>query len=240
MKKFAAFIVLFFCVATGFAQYNDSTFHRINVTSTGSINKTNDGRSYLLNNGVNFGIKKKDVVLSSTNTFVYGNQNNTLTNRDFSSSLFFNLYKTLPRFYYWGLLNYNTSYSLKINNQILGGVGVAYSIIDNKDAYINFSDGVLYDKSSLLGGSLDYSTYRNSFRINYHFAITQIITLDGSNFLQSSFNNGNDYIIKSTNTISFKLNKWINLTSSLNYNRMNITSRENLLFTYGLSFDKYF
>ena len=240
MKKFAAFIALLFCVTTAFAQYNDSTFYRINVTSTGSINKTNDGRSYLLNNGLNFGIKKKDVVLSATNTFVYGNQNNTLTNRDFSSSLFFNLYKTLPRFYYWGLLNYNTSYSLKINNQILGGVGVAYSIIDNKDAYINFSDGVLYDKSSLLGGSLDYSTYRNSFRVNYHFAITQIITLDGSNFLQSSFKNGNDYIIKSTNTISFKLNKWINLTSSLNYNRMNITSRENLLFTYGLSFDKYF
>ena len=240
MKKFASFIVLFFSVATAFAQYNDSTFYRINVTSTGSVNKTNDGRSYLLNNGLNFGIKKKDVVLSATNTFVYGNQNNTLTNRDFSSSLFFNLYKTLPRFYYWGLLNYNTSYSLKINNQILGGVGVAYSIVDNKDAYINFSDGVLYDKSSLLGGSLDYSTYRNSFRVNYHFAITQIITLDGSNFLQSSFNNGNDYIIKSTNTIAFKLNKWINLTSSLNYNRMNITSRENLLFTYGLSFDKYF
>ena len=240
MKKFATFIALFFCVATAFAQYNDSTFYRINVTSTGSINKTNDGRSYLLNNGLNFGIKKKDVVLSATNTFVYGNQNSTLTNRDFSSSLFFNLYKTLPRFYYWGLLNYNTSYSLKINNQFLGGVGVAYSIIDTKDAYINFSDGVLYDKSNLLGGSLDYNTYRNSFRVNYHFGITQIINLDGSNFLQNSFNNGNDYIIKSTNTISVKLNKWISLTSSLNYNRMNITQRENLLFTYGLSLDKYF
>ena len=240
MKGLSVFLFFFFCVATAFAQYNDSTFYRINVTSTGSINKTNDGRSYLLNNGLNFGIKKKDVVLSANNTFVYGNQNSTLTNRDLSSSLLFNLYKTLPRFYYWGLLNYNTSYSLKINNQILGGVGVAYSIIDTKDAYINFSDGVLYDKSNLLGGALDYNTYRNSFRLNYHFAINQFITLDGSNFLQSSLKDGSDYIIKSTNSISFKLNKWINLTSSLNYNRMNITSRENLLFTYGLSFDKYF
>src|SRR5215216_100921 len=101
MKQLVAISFFFFCAATAFAQYNDSTFYRINVTSTGSINKTNDGRSYLLNNGVNFGIKKKDVVLNATNTFVYGNQNGTLTNRDFSSSLNFNLYKTLPNFYYW-------------------------------------------------------------------------------------------------------------------------------------------
>lgn len=232
--------ILFISTAT-FAQYNDSTFYRATLTSTGSINKTNDGRANLLNNVVSFGIKKKDIVLNSTNSFVYGNQNNTLTNRDFSSSLFFNLYKTLPRFYYWGLLNYNTSYSLKINNQFLGGLGAAYSIIDTKSAYINFSDGILYDKSSLLGRSLDYHTMRNSFRLNFHFAINNdLVVFDGSNFLQSSLNDGNDYIIKSVTSVSVKLRKWISLTSSLNYNKMNITSRQNLLLTYGLTLDKYF
>src|SRR5436305_1756201 len=97
--------ILFFSVRAS-AQYNDSTFYRATLTSTGSVNKTNDGRSNLLNNVLSFGIKKKDIVLNTTNSFVYGNQNSTLTNRDFSSSLFFNLYKTLPHFYYWGLLNY--------------------------------------------------------------------------------------------------------------------------------------
>jgi len=239
MKQLLALSFLFFCVTTAFAQYNDSTFYRVNVTSTGSINKTTDGRSYLLNNGINFGIKKKDIVLTSTNTYVYGRQNNTLTNNDFSSSLFFNLYKTLPHFYYWGLLNYNTSYSLKINNQFLGGLGAAYSIVDTKNTYINFSDGILYDKSNLLT-NLDYDTYRNSFRLNFHFAFNDLVVLDGSNFLQSSLSDGNDYIIKSTTSVSVKLRKWISLTTSLNYNKMNITRSENLLFTYGLTLDKYF
>ena len=184
-------------------------------------------------------IKKKDVVLNATNTFVYGNQNGTLTNRDFSSSLNFNLYKTLPNFYYWGLLNYNTSYSLKINNQFLGGLGVAYNFLDSKNSYLNLSDGILYDKSNLLA-NLDYNTFRNSFRLAFRFSFNDVVIVDGNNFLQSSLSNGNDYIIKSNTSISFKLRKWISLTTALNYNRMNITQRENLLLTYGVTIDKFF
>lgn len=239
MKVLVSSVVLFFCVATAFGQFNDSTFYRINVTSTGSVNKTNDGRAYLFNNGINFGIKKKDVVLNANNTFVYGNQNDRLTNRDFSSSLNFNLYKTLPNFYYWGLLNYNTSYSLKINNQFLGGLGVAYNFLDSKTSYLNLSDGILYDKSNLLT-NLDYNTFRNSFRLAFRFSFNDVVVIDGNNFLQSSLSNGNDYIIKSSTSVSFKLRKWIGLTTALNYNRMNITQRENLLLTYGVTIDKFF
>ena len=239
MKHFLATSLLFFCVATAFGQFNDSTFYRFSVTSTGAINKTNDGRSYLLNNGLNFGIKKKDVVLNATNTFVYGNQNSTLTNRDFSSALNFNLYKTLPNFYYWGLLNYNTSYSLKINNQFLGGLGVAYNFLDSKSSYLNVSNGILYDKSNLLT-NLDYNTFRNSFRLAFRFSFNDLVVIDGNNFLQSSLSNGNDYIIKSSTSVSIRLRKWISFTTAFNYNRMNITQRENLLLTYGLTLDKYF
>jgi hypothetical protein len=170
---------------------------------------------------------------------VYGKQNANLTNNDFSSSLFFNLYKTFKHFYYWGLLNYNTSYSLKVNNQLLAGAGIAYSLIDKKDAYLNISDGILYDQSNLLA-NLNYNTYRNSFRLQYHFAVKELITLDGSNFLQSSLSNSNDYIIRSTTTLGFKLRKWISLTTALTYNKMNITRSDNLTFTYGLVLDKYF
>lgn len=239
MKALLISLVLTVCVVTTYGQYNDSTFYRINVTSTGSINKTNDGRAYLMNNGVNFGIKKKDIVLNANNSFVYGNQNDRLTNRDFSSSLNFNLYKTLPNFYYWGLLNYNTSYSLKINNQFLGGLGVAYNFLDSKTSYLNVSDGILYDKGTLLG-NLNYSTFRNSLRLAFRFSFNDILVIDGNNFLQSSLSNGNDYIIKSNTSVSFKLRKWISLTTALNYNRMNITQRENLLLTYGVTIDKFF
>ncbi|MFA6084584.1 hypothetical protein [Mucilaginibacter sp.] len=40
--------------------------------------------------------------------------------------------------------------------------------------------------------------------------------------------------------MGFRLRKWISLTTSLTYNKMNITSSDNLNFTYGLAFDKYF
>lgn len=221
------------------AQFNDTTNYHLVLSSAGSVNKTDNATAYLLNNSLNFGIKKKSVVLNSSNTWIYGKQNNSLTNNDFSSSLFFNLYKSIPHFYYWGLLNYNTSYSLKINNQILAGAGVAYSVVDRKNVYVNLSDGALYDQSNLLG-NLNYHTWRNSFRLQFHFAAGDLVTLDGSNFLQSAFANADDYIIRSTTTLGLKLKKWISLTTSLTYNKMNITGSDNLVFTYGLTLDKYF
>ena len=232
-----AILILHFFTAN--AQYTDTTHYHIMLASTGSINKTDNSNVYLLNNALNFGIKEKSIVLNSTNSWVYGKQNNMLTNNDFSSALFFNLYKTLPHFYYWGLLNYNTSYSLKINNQLLAGLGIAYSVVDEKNTYINLSDGVLLDQSDLLVNDI-YHTYRNSFRVQFHFAVQNLVTIDGSNFFQNSFSRGNDYIIRSTTTLGLKLRKWLSLTTSLTYNKMNITSSNNLIFTYGITVDRYF
>jgi hypothetical protein len=239
MKKLIWVILLITYFRTVQAQFNDSIYHHIVLSSTGSINKTDDATAYLLNNSLNFGIKKKDIWLNATNTWIYGKQNSALTNNDFSSSLFFNLYKTLPHFYYWGLVNYNTSYSLKINNQLLAGAGIAYSVIDKKNTYVNVSDGVLFDQSDLLANQI-YHTWRNSLRLQLRLIIKDMITLDESDFLQSAFNNRRDYIIRSNTTLGIKLKKWISLTTSLTYNKMNITSSDNLIFTYGLTVDKYF
>lgn len=239
MKKLIILIILITICRTASAQFNDTTHHHLVMSSTGSVNKTDDATAYLLNNSLTFGIKKKNMVLNATGSWIYGKQNNQLTNNDLTSALFFNLYKTFPHFYYWGLVNYNTSYSLKINNQLLAGAGVAYSVLDKPNTYINLSDGVLFDQSDLLVSQI-YHTWRNSFRLNFHFAVKDIITLDGSNFLQNAFNNGDDYIIRSTTTLGLKLKKWISLTTSLTYNKMNITHSDNLIFTYGITLDKYF
>jgi len=221
------------------AQFTDSTNYHLVLSAAGSINKTNTDVAYLLNNALNFGIKRKSIVLNTSNSWLYGKQNKDLSNDDFSSTLNFNLYKTLPHFYYWGLLNYNTSYSLKINHQLLAGLGIAYNIVDKENFYVNISNGILYDKSNLLTNEI-YHTYRNSFRIQYHFSIKELIVFDGNNFLQSSFDRKEDYIIRSVNRLGIKLRKWITLNTSLNYNKMNITNRENLNLTYGLTLDKYF
>ncbi len=225
------------------AQFNDTTHYRASYNSAGSINKADNGSSYLLNNGLMFEVKKQDMLLNSTNTWVYGRSNGSLTNNDYSSYLNFDLYKTFPHFYYWGLANYNTSYSLKINNQLLAGLGVAYKILDRKNASLNLSDGVLYDRSDLFLNDTthdDYHAYRNSLRLQFRFIIRNLLTISSSDFLQNSFSRGSDYIIRSNISFAFKLNKWLSLTSALVYNRMNRTRSENTLFTYGLTADRYF
>ncbi|QHS57033.1 DUF481 domain-containing protein [Mucilaginibacter sp. 14171R-50] len=226
-----------------YAQFNDSTHYHTAFQSSGSINKTNDGAAYLLNNAFRFNIKKKDISLNFSNNWIYGKQNGNLSNNDFSTALDFNLYKGIPHFFYWGLVNYNTSYSLKINNQLLAGAGIAYSLFDSANTYLNISDGVLFDSSDLMlaNNKRDvYQTYRNSLRLQFRFNIKDRVVIDGSNFLQNSMQQQSDYIIRSTTSLSFKLQKWLSLTTSLNYNRVNRTNSENLLFTYGVTAEKWF
>lgn len=241
--KWGLLLVLMLLSKYGYAQFSDTVHYHVSFVPSGSINKTNDGTVYLLNNAMKFNVKQKDVSLNFTNNWIYGKQNNSLTNNDFSSALDFNLYKTFPHFFYWGLANYNTSYSLKINNQLLTGLGIAYSIYDRKNTYLNISDGVLYDQSDLiLSNNIRdvYHTYRNSLRLSFRFDLKDLIVLDGNDFLQNSFDRRHDYIIRSTTNLSVKLRKWLSLTTSLNYNRLNRTRSENLLFTYGLTIEKYF
>jgi len=240
---FLSFIYLLTSRYNAVAQFNDTTYYHVMFSPSGSINRTNDGTAYLSNNLLKFNIKKKDVVLNFTNTFVYGKQNKTLTNNDRSHQLDLDLFKTFPHFFYWGLVNYNKSYSLKINSQLLAGAGIAYSFVDTKNAYINVSDGLLYDQSDLMlpGGVQDvYHTYRNSVRLSLHFNINDLVVLNSVNFLQNSLDRGYDNIIRSTTDLSLKINKWLGLTTALNYARQNRTKSQSTLFTYGLAFEQYF
>ena len=225
------------------AQFTDSTNYLARYTSTGSINTTNESKAYLLNNALRFGIRKKSISLNFNNNWVYGKQNQQLTNNDFSSTLDFNLYKSIPHFFYWGLANYNTSRSLKINNQLLAGAGVAYSLFDIEEAYLNISNGLLYDNSDIFleDGTRDqYETTRNSLRLSLRFVVFKNIVLSNTTFLQNSLTNSADYIVKSDAALTFKLNKWLGFNTSYKYNRVSRTNRENSLLSYGLTFERYF
>lgn len=225
------------------AQFNDSVSHYVGYASTGTINKTNDGNSYVFSNVVRFNISRKDVAVNTTNSYIYGQQRGNLTNNDFSSALDFNLFKTIPHFYYWGLANYDRSYSLKINNRMQTGLGGAYKLIDKKTGTLNLSDGILFEYGDINTGSTTrkvYRIFRNSLRIRFRWVIRDVIILDGNNFLQSSLTDKNDYNLRSVTSLSFKLVKWLNFTTAANYNRLNATGRETLLITFGLTTDKYF
>lgn len=238
--------LLVFCILIsgfgGYAQFNDSTFYHINYTSTGVLNKTNDNNSFLLTNALRFNVSKKSVTVNFNTTWLYGEQRQALTNNDLSSTLDFNLYKSIPHFYYWGLASFDKSYSLKINHRLQAGLGGAYNVIDQKNAFFGISDGILYEQSDLQQptGRDKYETLRNSFRLRFRWVILDRLVLDGTNFLQNSLSKKNDYIIKAVDNVSVKLTTWFSLTASFNYNKINRTNRESLLMTYGVTIDKYF
>lgn len=226
-----------------YGQYNDSVNHYVGVASTGTINKSSGNTSYVLSNGLKFGVRKKEVALNLASGWLFGEQNRKRTNNDYNSSLDFNLYKTLPHFYYWGLGNYTSSYSLKINSQYQGGVGVAYNFIDKKTAQLNFSDGIIYEYSDIyLKDTIRdvYNTFRNSFRLQFKWLIKDIVVLNGSSFFQNSLSSQNDYIVRANVSLGVKLRKWLTLGTTFSYNRFNRTAKENTLFNYGLTIDKYF
>jgi hypothetical protein len=240
-------LLLFAMLLTGsqaFAQFNDTINYYANYASTGVINKTNDGSSYVLNNNAKFSMVKKSTSLNMSTGWIYGKQLGVKTNNDVLTTLDANLYKTFKHFYYWGLGTFEKSYSLKINHRLQTGLGVGYNLIDRKKAVLIISDGVLYEKSSLIEndelGRDHYETLRNSFRIKFRFIFKERVTLDGTDFLQHSLSEKKDYIIKSGTNLSIKIQKWLSFTASLTYNKLNLSRTENLLFTYGLTFEKYF
>jgi hypothetical protein len=231
------------CTLPCWSQFNDSTNYYINYTSTGIINKTNEGNSYVLNNSLKFNIYKKSISLNTTNGWIYGNQRGILTNNDFVSIADLNLFKNERHIYYWALGNYEKSYSLKTNYRVQIGGGVGYYVIDRNDFVVQLSDGVLYEKSDLYdteAGNNDYETVRNSFRLKLRFLINELITIDNTDFVQHSLEDKKDYILKSNTTVSLKLRKWLSFTVALTYNKLSITNRENLNCNFGLTAERYF
>jgi hypothetical protein len=244
MKKHILLLIIS-CIAKVLpAQFSDSVTYYTGLNATGTYNKTNDGGElYNFNNAAKLSVRKKSVSLNSNTKWVYGQQSNVLTNNDFSSALDFNLYKSLPHFYYWGLANYTSSYSLKQNHQLQGGLGLAYNIIDKTTAYLNLSDGLIYEYSDvILNDSTNqiYDTWRNSLRLSFRWDIRNRVFVNGVGYFQHSLNYGDDYIIRSDLSLGIRLKKWLSLTTALSYNKVSKTQRENLLLTYGLLIEKYF
>jgi hypothetical protein len=240
------FFVLFICSYRSTMAQNgdtlrtaDTTLYLINHSSTGIFNYTNESRSYLLNNLLKFNIVRKRISVNTTNGWVYGSQQTGLTNNDFLSAVDVNLFKTQRKLYYWGLATYDKSYSLKIDKRLQTGAGVGYNLFRKPSFNIILSDGILIEYADLYD-TIAYVTTRNSFRIKYHILIGKVITFDGINFYQQSFLSAEDYILKFTNSVSFKLKNWLSFTISTVYNKLNISKKENFLCTVGLNFQKTF
>ncbi len=244
MKGWWLAIFLFVIKLKAHSQEKDTATYHFNFTGTGNINKTNTGTSYITNNQVRAGMSVAKLNLNLAAGWIYGENPTNKTNNDFTSVADIDLFKKHHKWYYWALAGYETSYSLKVLDRIQAGGGIGYNVLDKSHAAIALTDGLLYEKSSLAKpdtyGRTRYEALRNSLRLKYSFVIKEIITIHGSHFLQNAFGDSEDYIIRSNSSVGFKLNKWLNINATLIYNKFNLTSSENLIFSYGLSVDKKF
>ncbi|PZP49275.1 MAG: hypothetical protein DI598_08285 [Pseudopedobacter saltans] len=237
------FIMCLACLGISYGQFSDSVHNQISFTGTGNYSKTNTGTTYLLNNSLAYKLRMKKAELNSVSGWIYGSSGDGLTNNDFTSTMDFNIRKNTHRLYYWGLLNYTTSYSLKIKNQFQSGLGAAYKLWDEKTSWLNISDGFLFETSSIMESDtirVNYSTFRNSLRLLFHYQFNKLVTLDANGMYQPSLEYGGDYLLNAGTKISIQLKSWLNLTSSLTYNKIGRTQKENFILAYGITVNNFF
>lgn len=242
-KKIIFLIVIILYSSACFCQFNDSVHHHFTFGSTGIYNQTKDLKSFVLNNNASFEINEKRLSFSASGSWIYGKQQKQLSNNDVSVSGNVDYLKDVQKLYYWGLMNYDKSYSLKINYRFQSGIGVGYTFV--KSPHLNFqvTDGFIFETSDLTDparGKDIYQTVRNSLRIKYNWSYKNTFVLSGTNFVQPSIISLDDYILKFNNKLTVKLYKWLSLAATMDYNKISRTNRENLLLTFGVSIDEYF
>lgn len=243
MFKILLFFLFIFFSLVSFGQFNDSTHHHFSFASSGTINKTQEISSYVLTNATGYEVNKKRIGFNGGASWIYGQQDEKLSNNDVSVSSNLDYLKNVQKLYYWALLNFDESYSLKINYRFQSGVGIGYTLVNNPSLNLIVSDGFLYETSDLADALLGkdiYQTVRNSFRVKYKWSFKNTIILQGTDFVQPSLLSLKDYILKFNNRLSVKLNKWLSFNAAMDYNKISRTNRQNLLITYGIAVDKYF
>jgi hypothetical protein len=244
MYKIILFFIVIICFSqAAFSQFNDSVHHHFSFASTAIYNKTKEVSSFVLNNNAGYEINQKKMSFNTAASWIYGKQQKKLSNNDVSVFANVDYLKSVQSLYYWALINFDESYSLKINYRFQSGIGAGYTFVNSPDLNLELSDGFLYESSDLTDAVLGkdiYQTLRNSLRLKYRWSYKNTFSLQGTNFIQPSLISFDDYILKFKNQLSVKLNQWLSINVSMEYNKISRTNRENLLVTYGLAVSKYF
>ncbi|MCD2421608.1 DUF481 domain-containing protein [Niabella pedocola] len=244
MGRYCLTLLFLWISQVAIAQFNDSTHHYLNAGLSGTLNQSSGSKNYLLNNALKYRFYKRKSELNANAAWIYGQNNDGITNNDVTTALDFNIYRdTASRLNYWGLTAYTSSYSLRINGQFQAGLGGAYKLIDDGLLYFRISDGILFEQSDIAPTDSTrerYHTFRNSLRLQLRWHPYHALSFESTSFWQPSLKSMDDYIVTCQLGLNLKLVKWLSLSTRLNYNRINRTGKENLLFTYGVLFERYF
>lgn len=247
-NKWIGILILFaFIVLPTYAEETEpqkTYYHTIKFNAGGNYSSASfDKISMMYNTALGYSIEKNNLALNANTDWVYELQNKELAKNDFGFGLDFNYYfNDSKRFYAWGLNNYQSAYSLKINHQYQAGAGLAYQIIDLPYFFLRVSDGFLWETSNIIESeeALLYDTWRNSFRLQVRSKVADRLNFKFTGFWQPSIIDFNDQLIKINSQLLINIWKQLDLKIEGQYNLVTKTEKENLLISYGFSYQLKF
>jgi hypothetical protein len=244
MKKKLVLAVPALCIhLIANAQFNDTINSYISVSATGNFNRTNEVRSSLSSNILEFKRRTKHIAANTTLKYIYGKQNAATVNNDFYGVQELNRYIKSQRFYAWVLASYGQIYSLGIRHQFQAGPGLAYTILQKSYLSFNISDGILYEYRELRDeklSNLKDQAIRNSLRLQVKANIKEAVTLTSTLFLQNSLSDSRDAIIREETELAVRIYRVLSVAMKIQYNMLTSTQKETLLVTWGLTYKSYF
>lgn len=218
----------------------NKTDHTFQISIGGNYSQSSSKKiSMMFNNKLGYSVAKNQLALNANANWVYETQNKALSKNDFNFGLDFNYYfNDFKKFYAWGLNNYETAYSLKINHQYQAGAGLAYELIDNSILFLRLSNGLLWETSDIIdaGEQVLYETWRNSFRLQFRANYQDKVKFKYTGFWQPSLIDFEDQLLKMNAQLLIKIWKALDFKFEGQYNRVTRTKQENILLNYGFAY----
>ena len=211
----------------------DTLKFKTSNTLSGYWNNANNTNTVLYNVGtVNTLSNKSHKLLYLSMNYVYGIQKEKTSNNDFSCLLNNTLNKNRTIFEF-AVIQFDKSYSLNILYRIQSGAGLGINIIKSKKIDIEFSSGLIYDYNMYnVIGSHNTTRISNRFKLNYK---SKIFNFESTTYYQPSIENNVDYVFKTINTMSIKINKWLDIHTNLTSNIVSLTNKNNIIQTVGFT-----
>ncbi|CAH0997198.1 hypothetical protein EMA8858_03337 [Emticicia aquatica] len=184
----------------------------------------------------------KIVKFSSSPSYVYGQQNKALTERetfvDLRSSM---LYE--KRFYYLAFTSFERSNLRKINNRFIGAGGFGFKLVQKKTAYISVTNVLLYEKTDFVVNEKfpDRNLWRNSTRLFGEYTFDEgKMSLSHTIYVQPSITEKN-FRWNGNLILKYQLSKNVSFRSTIenSYESIVVPGRKNNDFrwTFGVVFE---
>ena len=165
--------------------------------------------------------------LSSSPSYVYGQQNKLLNEREFFGD-FRATFAHQKRFYGLAFASWERSNLRQIINRWIQAAGVGFKIIQKPKTYVAITNVLLHESTDFMERG-DVDLFRNSTRFSGEFALNNRLALASVLYLQPAITQKNNFRWSATLSLSYRLNKSISLRTKVenSYESLVVTGRQN-------------